>query len=437
VVDSPGLASKAALLAAGGDAAIRKYKKTVKSYRTKLHDWDFFADQRQLPVGDDWHCWMILAGRGFGKTRAGAEWVHHLVKSHGAIRIALVGATIDEARAIMVEGASGVMNIRPAADRPKWEASRGRLRWPNGAEAFLYSGERPDKLRGPEHHFAWCDELAKWAWPQETWDMLQLGLRQGDRPRSLITTTPRPIALLRRLVAQDGVTTVRGRMEDNPFLPAIFRNRMIEEHGGTRFGRQELGGELIDDLAGALWTRDQIEACRVAHAPSLKRTVIGVDPPAGIGRDACGIVVVGLGCDDRAYVLADCSVHGATPEGWARAVVIAADVWRADRVVAEANQGGAMVGATLRAVDAHLPIKLVHASTGKVARAEPVQALYSSGKAHHVGAFPALEDELCGLITGGGYEGPGRSPDRADALVWAMTELMLGKGRVVPRVRWV
>jgi phage terminase large subunit-like protein len=428
-------ASDAELMVAAGDDAILAHKKTVKSFRTLLHDWDFFADKRQLPVGDDWHSWLMLAGRGFGKTRAGAEWVHALVRQHGAVRIAMIGATIDEARAIMVEGTSGVMNIRPAADRPKWEPSRARLRWPNGAEAFLYSGERPDKLRGPEHHFAWCDELAKWAWPQETWDMLQLGLRLGDRPRSLITTTPRPIGLLRRLVTQGGVTTVRGQMEDNPYLPEIFRDRMTQEHGGTRFGRQELGGELIDDLEGALWTRDQIEACRVAQAPTLKRTVIGVDPPAGIGRDACGIIVVGLGVDDRAYVLADCSLHGATPEGWARAVVIAAEVWRADRVVAESNQGGAMVAATLRAVDAGLPIKLVHASTGKVARAEPVQALYSSGKAHHVGAFPALEDELCGLIIGGGYEGPGRSPDRADALVWAMTELMLGKGRVVPRVR--
>jgi phage terminase large subunit-like protein len=428
-------ASEAMRLVAEGEKAVSAFKKKVPSYRRQLRDWSFYADKRQLPPTGDWHCWLMLAGRGFGKTRAGAEWVHSLVENEGAIRIALVGATMDEARAIMVEGSSGLLNTRSAADRPKWEPSRGRLSWRNGAEAFLYSGEKPDKLRGPDHHYAWCDELAKWAWPLGTWDNLQLGLRKGDHPRALITTTPRPIGLLRKLITQDRVVTVRGRMEDNPYLPDAFRDRMRTEHGGTRFGRQELDGELIDDPQGALWTRDILEGCRVPHAPMVKRTIIGVDPPAGIGRDACGIVVVGLGVDDKAYVLADCTVHGATPEGWARAVVSAADVWQADRVVAESNQGGAMVGATLRAVEGNLPIKLVHATHGKIARAEPVQALYSSGKAHHVGALPALEDELCGMIIGGGYEGPGRSPDRADALVWAMTEVMLGKARAEPRVR--
>ncbi len=425
-------ASDAAKLAAAGDAAILAYKKKVKSFRAQLRNWRFYADKRQLPVGEDWHTWLMLAGRGFGKTRAGAEWVHTLAETQGAVRIALVGATLDEARAIMVEGQSGLLNTRGAADRPKWEPSRGRLVWRSGAEAFLYSGESPDKLRGPEHHFAWCDELAKWAHPKECWAMLRLGLRLGKNPRALITTTPRPMALLRTLAAQKSVVTVRGRMEENVYLPDRYMDQMRADYDGTRFGRQELDGELMDDVANALWKRDLIEKCRTATAPPMKRVVVGVDPPAGVGRDACGIIVVGLGEDDRAYVCADCSVHGASPEGWARAVVAAAEVWQADRVVAEANQGGAMVETTLRAVDATLPIKLVHASKGKIVRAEPVMALYENGKAFHIGAFPALEDELCGMILGGGYEGPGRSPDRADALVWAMTELMLGKaGRMV------
>jgi len=430
-------ASEAMRLASGDAGALARLRASVGSFRRKLLDWAFWADKRQLPPEGDWHGWLMLAGRGFGKTRAGAEWVHALAERHGSIRIALVGATMDEARAVMVEGQSGILATRPREARPKWEPSRGRLKWRTGAEAFLYSGENPEKMRGPEHHFAWCDELAKWAWPQDCWDMLQMGMRLGDMPRTLVTTTPRPLALLRRLADDPGVVTVRGRMADNRLLPDAYVERMEAEYGCTRLGRQELDGELIADAEGALWTRDAIEARRMRSAPDLVRIVIGVDPPATRTGDACGIVAVGMCADGKGWVLADESVAGQSPEGWARAVAGAAARWQADRVIAERNNGGEMVESVLRAADVAMPVRLVHASRGKVPRAEPVAALYEKGRVHHVGAFPALEDEMCGLIAGGAYEGPGRSPDRADALVWAVTELMLGKKSKGPRVRVV
>lgn len=256
-----------------------------------------------------------------------------------------------------------------------------------------------------------------------------MGLRLGGNPQALLTTTPRPMALLKTLCAAQGTVMVRGRMADNRLLPSAFVAAMQADYRGTRLGRQELDGELIEDLPGALWTRDRIEGCR-AHAPdSVARVVIGVDPSASIGGDACGIVAVALGDDGLGYVIEDATVTAASPEQWARAVADCAARHGADRVVAEANNGGAMVRSVLMAADAALPITLVHASHGKIARAEPVAALYEAGRVRHLGAFPALEDEMCGLIAGGGYEGPGRSPDRADALVWALTALMLGKGR--------
>lgn len=325
---------------------------------------------------------------------------------------------------------------------PVWEPSLGRLRWPGGSEAYVYSGENPDKLRGPEHHFAWCDELAKWNRGDETWDNLQMTLRVGQRPRALVTTTPKPIELLKRIDALDWTVTTRGRTDRNMNLPDSFLEAMAATYGGTRLGRQELGGELIEDLEGALWTRALIEQSRAAEVDAgnrgfFKRIVVAVDPPAGASAssDACGIVAAGLGHDDVAYVLGDHSVQGLDPVGWARAVADAYWLYSADLVVAEANNGGKMVEAVLRGACENLPVKLVHASNGKVARAEPVSALYRRGRAKHAGRFPELEDELAGLVSGGGYEGPGRSPDRADALVWAMTELMLGKPARVPRFR--
>lgn len=419
------MASPAARLARAKnrDALLRG----MADWRALLHDWPFWADPRQLPPPGNWRVWLMMAGRGFGKTRTGAEWVRAMAQSDARLRIALVGATMAEARAVMVEGESGILAAHPPATRPKWESSRGRLLWPSGAQAFVYSGENPESLRGPQHHIAWCDELAKWAYPQASWDNLAMTLRLGHSARILVTTTPRPIALLKALCAAPDTVVVRGRTADNRLLPPAFVAAMARDYGGTRLGRQELDGELIEDAAGALWTRAVLEGCRVRAAPPLRRVVVAVDPPAGIGGDACGIVAVALGEDEHAYVLDDASISGATPEGWARAVAACAARFRADRVVAEANNGGAMVRSVLAAADAALPITLVHASCGKSARAEPVAALYEGGRVRHIGAFPALEDEMCGLIAGGGYEGPGRSPDRADALVWALSALMLGQ----------
>ncbi|MDO7834922.1 terminase family protein [Sphingobium sp. HBC34] len=393
--------------------------------------WAFLARPAQLAPAGDWRIWLMLAGRGFGKTRAGAEWVRAIAEGDPGARIALVGATLGEARSVMVEGESGLMAIAPWWARPDYAPALRRLRWPNGAEARLFGAAEPEALRGPQFSHGWADEIAKWASGEAAWDNLMLGMRLGAAPRVLATTTPRPVPLVRALVAREGadVVVTRGRTADNDAnLAPGFVAAMAAAYGGTRLGRQELDGELIEEADGALWTRDLIERCRVAHVPGvLARVVVAVDPPATAGGDACGIVVAGLGGDGRGYVIADASVEGMRPEGWARAVAAAAMVHGADKVVAEANNGGQMVESVLRAAEATLPVKLVHASRGKAARAEPVAALYEAGRVMHRGAFPMLEDEMCGLLAGGGYVGPGRSPDRADALVWAMSELMLGR----------
>ena len=409
--------------------------------RTVVERWLNFTPHpgQEWPQGD-WRVWLMLAGRGFGKTRAGAEWVSHLARMEGSLRIALVGGTVDEVANVMIRGQSGLMAVSAPEDDVIWRPSKGVVSFASGAQAYVYSGENPERLRGPEHHVAWCDELAKWAYPQETWDNLKLGLRLGARQRVLVTTTPRPIATLKRIMADKETVVACGRSADNPHLPARFLASVQAQFGGTRLGRQELDGELIEDVEGALWTRALVESCRVgagSHPPTeeLVRVVIGVDPPASAGGDACGIVAVGLGADGVGYVLGDHSAGGLSPEGWARAVAAAAQAHGADRVVAEANQGGAMVESVLKAADCGLPVRLVHASRGKVARAEPVAALFESKRARFAGAFPDLEDELCGLQSGGGYAGPSRSPDRADAMVWAFTELMLGKRQPLPAVR--
>lgn len=400
------------------------------------YQWDFWARDDQRPPTDDWRTWFVMAGRGFGKTRMAAEWVRAQAEADGSLRIALVAATMHEARSIMIEGESGLLAIAPDELRPTWEPSLKRLVWPTGAIAQVFAASEPEGLRGPEHHIAWADEVAKWDYGIATWDNLNMTMRLGDAPRIVATTTPRAVPLVRRLLKEKGVAITRGAMDANKAnLPTSYREAMAEVYGKARLGRQELLGEFLEDAEDALWTRDLIERCRERVAPEMRRIVIGVDPPASAGGDACGIVAVGKGADGKAYVLADHSVRGRSPEGWARAVAAAALAWGADRVVAEANNGGDMVISTLRAADVAMPVKKVSASRGKAARAEPVAALYEAGRAFHVGAFPELEDELCGLISGGGYEGPGRSPDRADALVWAMTELMLGKRGVEPRVR--
>lgn len=409
--------------------------------RAEAREWDWHwrlrARPAQMPPPGDWRIWLMLAGRGFGKTRAGAEWVNALAEANPAARIALVGANLAEARAVMVEGESGILSAVAPWRRPEFEPSLRRLTWSNGAQALLYSAGEPESLRGPQHSHAWCDEIAKWdnasARAERAWDNLALGLRLGNDPRVLATTTPRAAPLVVRLVAQaresgGDVVMTRGSTFDNAKnLPPAYLDAMRRAFGQTRTGRQELDGELLEDLPGALWTRALIEQCREDVAKPMTRVVIGVDPPASAHGDACGIVVCGTGDDGIARVLADASVEKASPERWARAVAMAAQAWRADRVVAEANQGGAMVASVLRAANGSLPLRLVHAARGKVARAEPVAALYEAGRVRHAGQFARLEDELCGFLPGGTYQGPGRSPDRADACIWALTELMLGR----------
>ena len=395
-----------------------------------------WAAKGQLPPQKDcWRTWLMMAGRGFGKTRAGAEWVHRLAWSR-PMRIALVAATIDEARAVMVEGVSGILSVaRRQRHRVKWEPSMGRLTWPRGTVAQLFSGDNADGLRGPEHHAAWCDELAKWRQADAAWDNLQMGLRAGARPRALVTTTPRPIALLKRLLADPRTVQTGGKTKDNLSLPRSFVDVMMDSYAGTRLGRQELDGELIEDVEGSLWPRELIERARAEAPARLDRIVVGVDPPAGVGEgcDACGIVVAGR-AEGRLYVLADESCQGLRPEGWANRVAAAVARWDADIVVAEANNGGAMVGSVLKAAEVGVRVKLVHASRGKAARAEPIALRFESKRAFLAGSFPELEDELSGLTAGGGYEGPTRSPDRADAMVWALTELSETRSGV-PRVR--
>jgi phage terminase large subunit-like protein len=395
------------------------------------HQWDFWARPGQIaPDRGEWRTWLILAGRGFGKTRAGAEWVRAHAEQDGRMRIALVAATIGEGRAVMIEGESGLLGIAPPGRRPSYEPSLRRLTWANGAQAFLYSAAEPESLRGAQHHHGWADEIAKWPMGQAAWDNLAMGLRLGSRPRIVATTTPRPVPLVRALVGAKGVVVTRGGTHDNlAHLPPAYLAAMNDAYGDTRLGRQELGGELIEEIEGALWSRALIERCRAREVPERVRVVIGVDPPAGASAasDACGIVVAALGADGAGYVIEDASIQGASPDGWARAVAEAALRHGADRVIAEANNGGAMVESVLRGADGVLPIRLVHATQGKVARAEPIAALYERGRVFQVGAIPELEDEMAGLIVGGGYAGPGRSPDRADALVWALTELLLGR----------
>ena len=404
--------------------------------RDAMGSWLFWARQEQIAPAWHWRVWLLMAGRGFGKTRAGAEWVHEKTQEPGA-RIALVGATEEEVRRVMIEGSSGILAFAPIGGKPVWEPSRGVLTFPSGAQAFVYSAANPDSLRGPEHDYAWCDELAKWAKDTATWDNLKMGMRRGKRPQIVVTTTPKPRQLIKKIMGSLYTAVTRGRTRDNVHVPQSYLDALNEDYRGTKLGRQELDGELIEDLEGALWTRDMMEASRVAALPEVRRVIVAVDPPASAGGDACGIVCVGLGADDVGYVIEDASVSGLSPEGWAGVVADVAVRHGADRVIAEANNGGDMVASVLRAADSGLPVRLVHASRGKCARAEPVAALYGRGRVRHVGAFADLEDELCGMLTEGGYEGPGRSPDRADALVWAVTELMLGRRVVEPRVRVV
>jgi phage terminase large subunit-like protein len=412
--------------------------------REEFFAWQTHGGQAE-PAGEDWRVWLLMAGRGFGKTLVGAEWVSARARETPAAQIALVGASHEEVVRVMIEGPSGLLAVARTDEPVRWRKTRGIVEFASGAEAFVYSAAAPEALRGPQHHFAWCDELAKWRHADAAWDNLQMGMRIGARPRLIVTTTPKPVAIVRRLRTLDGTVETHGTTAQNAHLSAAFKSWAFGTYGGTRLGEQELEGRLFDGPADALFPRAVLAAARLGPGEEvgrLVRVVVGVDPPASADGDACGIAVCGMGEDGIAYVLADATVSGMRPEGWARAVANAAEAWAANRVIAEKNQGGDMVMSVLKSADARLPIRLVSASRGKAARAEPVALRFENGRAKLAGRFPALEDELAGLIAGGGYEpgaavgpgGPGKSPDRADAMVWAMTALIERRVRT-PRIR--
>jgi predicted phage terminase large subunit-like protein len=389
-------------------------------------DWRLKARPSQLPPSGDWVCWLILTGRGWGKTRCGAEWIRSQVMA-GCSRLALVGATAADVRDIMVEGESGILAISPKHDRPEYQPGLRRITWPNGAIATCYSADEPDRLRGPQHDAAWCDEIASWRYP-DAWDMLMLGLRIGKNPKVVATTTPRPVKLIRGLLAREGrdVIVTRGRTIENVAnLAPAFLSEIMRRYEGTRLGRQELDAEVLEDVPGALWQRDWIDRDRVSTAPELKRIVVAIDPAASSaeGSDETGIIVAGIGGDGHGYVLDDLSGRYQPPVWAARAI----DAYRrhdADRIVAESNNGGEMVQATLRTVDSNISFMAVHASRGKVIRAEPCASLYEQRKVHHVGTLAVLEDQLC-AFTSDYDRSRGGSPDRLDALVWALSDLMV------------
>jgi len=392
-----------------------------------LHDWELWARPSQLPTAGDWRTWLVLAGRGWGKTRVGAEWVRKQVEL-GRRRIALVAPTAGDARDVMVEGESGLLAIFPAHQRPLYEPSKRRVTFANGALATLYSADEPERLRGPQHDAAWCDEICAWKYLQEAWDMLMFGLRLGDDPRCVVTTTPKPIPLVRELLADEHTCITRGATSENKAnLAPAFLAKIVAKYEGTRLGRQELYAEVLDDVPGALWTRDGIEKLRVKHTPKLVRIVVAVDPSVSSSDEAdeCGIVAVGEGDDGHGYLLEDATVKG-SPDTWGRAAVNLYHKWGADRLVAEVNNGGDLVESLIRTIDPRVAYKAVRASRGKVRRAEPVAALYEQGRFHHVGMFGTLEDQLCMLTPDNSLI---ESPDRADALVWAATELLLNEQR--------
>lgn len=400
--------------------------------------WKFWARQNQLAPSGTWNTWLVLAGRGFGKTRMGSEWIRENVcgqtpleaSPSGYARIALVAETAADARDVMVLGDSGILACHPKDFRPEWSPTNRRLTWPNGTQAWVYNATEPDQLRGPQHHAAWSDELAKYQYMQETWDQLQFGLRLGDHPRALVTTTPRPLPLIKRLTADADTVVTRGATLDNSAnLAANTVKQLYERYGGTRLGRQELAGEILTDIPGALWNRDIIDACRLKEVPDdLERVYVAVDPAVTNteNSDEHGIMVVGLKRDSqgyaRGYILEDGSMRG-QPEEWARKAVSLYRSWSADKIIAEKNQGGLMVESTLKAVDRSVPVELVTATRGKVVRAEPISALYEQGRIHHCGTFDILEDQMCLFSIDYVRNASNGSPDRVDALVWGLTKI--------------
>jgi phage terminase large subunit-like protein len=396
------------------------------------YTWEAWARDKQLAcieAPEDWVVWLILAGRGFGKTRTGAQWVIAQAAADPHARIALVGRTAADVRDVMVDGESGILASSPPWFKPNYEPSKRRLTWPNGAIATTFSSEEPNALRGPQHHFAWADEPAAWKYP-DTWDQLLFGLRLGQKPQVVATTTPRATKFIKNLAKATTTHVTRGTTYENKVnLAPTFLNQVVARYEKTRLGRQELLGQILDDAEGALWKREpMIEALRVIQHPDLKRIIVGVDPSVNDGSLAdssdtlaeTGIIVGGRGIDDHGYVLDDNSLAG-SPLEWAREAVTAYYKHKADRIVAEANNGGALVEVTIRVVDKHVSYKAVHASRGKLTRAEPISSLYEQGLMHHVGCFPDLEDQMCNYVAGA------KSPDRMDALVWMFTELFVEK----------
>lgn len=377
----------------------------------------------------------MLAGRGFGKTRAGAEWVRGLVEGGTAKRIALIAPTLHDARAVMVEGDSGLLAVSPPWFKPVYEPSKRTLTWPNGAVATLFGAEEPERLRGPQHDAVWCDELCAWKQAEATFDMMLFGLRLGRAPKALITTTPKPIPILKRLIGNPKTRITKGTTFDNlKNLAPGFARDIVARYRGTRLGRQELSAEILEDTPGALWTRCLIEANRIHNLPDFARIVVAVDPPASIGEkaDECGIIAAGVTHAGQGVIIKDASERGLSPHGWASRAVALYHELQADRIVAEVNMGGAMVEAIIREVDASVAYRPVHATRAKIARAEPVAALYEQGRVCHWGAFAALEDQMCNFT--GTHKAAGESPDRLDAAVWALTDLMLGR-KSLPNLR--
>lgn len=378
---------------------------------------------------------MMLGGRGAGKTRAGAEWVRARVerKKHPARFIALIGETYAAARAVMVEGPSGLLAISPSDMMPRFLPSRKLLLWPNGAEAHLFSAERPEALRGPQFDTAWCDELAKWRYDEATWDMLQFGLRLGRNPQQVVTTTPRPTALIKRLLQDKNCVVTKARTQDNRAnLAPAFVEQIIARYVGTDLGRQELDGDLVEIDTQALWRADMLAAHRVETPPALHQVIVALDPPVSSGpqADACGIIVIGRGADERAYVLEDATVQGLPPDKWAAHVRLVYRAHNANALIAEINQGGELVREIVQRDADDIVFEPVRAIAGKLLRAEPVAVLYARGRVSHVGAFGELEKQMCS------YDGSGPSPDRMDALVWGISWLLLrSQLKNTPRLR--
>jgi phage terminase large subunit-like protein len=435
----PELKSGAAWLASAAPEEVDEFLAGLSQNALLALPWvfEFWALPHQLPPRGAWKTWVIMGGRGAGKTRAGSEWVRAQVEGAGpndpgkAKRVALIGETIDQVREVMVMGESGIIACSPPDRKPEWQASRHQLVWANGAVAQVFSAHEPEALRGPQFDAAWADELGKWKKGSEAWDQLQFALRLGRNPRAVVTTTPRNVGVLKAILKNPSSVITHAPTEANrAYLAESFLAEVQARYGGTRFGRQELEGVLVEDEEGALWTSTMLEAARVETAPEMNRVVVAVDPPvtAHKASDECGIVVVGADTrgDPRAWravVLEDASVKGASPEGWARAALAAMERHGADRLVAEVNQGGDLVERLVRMIDPLVPYRGVHATRSKMLRAEPVAALYEQGRVAHVRGLGVLEEQM-GRMTATGWQGSG-SPDRLDALVWALTDLMI------------